>query len=307
VGLLVGRGFCGWACPIGFLQDIANKFRNRKKKLISLKTTGMVFIVGLGMVGLMFNFPSMIMSYVGISGVALMALGLYGTLTVLDKIWLKIISSVFLALFLFWVYYYYWDISGVREILSFIGIVLLFVSSLALIQKSVFAKQSMIKDSKFYQENRYYLTKYIILAFIPITSFVFLDKWFTNIDPIGGLTAGVPELMFESGKWYVSDYLWLKFILIALVFWIIFLAFRGFCRFVCPVGAMMAVTNKYSLIDVKFFEENCINCQKCNKACPMKINVLEFKRDMECIKCGRCVDACKYDAVHMVMANKILK
>jgi polyferredoxin len=69
----------------------------------------------------------------------------------------------------------------------------------------------------------------------------------------------------------------------------------------------MAPTNKISLQDVKYYPENCIKCMKCNKNCPMKINVLKMHQDMECIRCGRCVDACKYNALHITMAGKIIK
>lgn len=38
IGVIFGRAFCGWACPVGFLQDIFGfLFRNKKIKKIRLK------------------------------------------------------------------------------------------------------------------------------------------------------------------------------------------------------------------------------------------------------------------------------
>lgn len=305
IGFVVGRSFCGWACPIGFTQDIANQFRGRTilpfNLLIGILITGWVFI------SLPFLFPHVVTGYLGIVGVAIAACGLFGILNKLENIFINI-SAIFItiiSLILAWIYLE--GQHGVREIGFFVGIVMVFVSLLTVLHKFVISRQTIIRDTKLYHRNKYYLIKYGILILIPITSFLFLDKWFTNIDPIGGLTAGVPVLMYESEKWKVSDLLWLKFILIALFFWLIFITYRGFCRFICPIGAMMAPTNKISLQDVKFYPENCVKCLKCIKECPMKINVIKMHHDMECIRCGRCVDACKYDALHITMLNKVIK
>ena len=82
---------------------------------------------------------------------------------------------------------------------------------------------------------------------------------------------------------------------------------EGFCRFICPIGAMMGPTNKISLQDIRYYPDDCTKCMKCIKSCPMRINVIKMNRDLECIRCGRCVDACQYDAMHIVVANKIVK
>lgn len=305
IGFFVGRSFCGWACPIGFIQDLAKPFRGKIKP--KLGTSIGIFIFGCILISTPILFPTMITGYLGIAGVVVGALGLYGILTKLDNIYVNLIIIDLAILGMILIRTFLKDQPGIREVWFFITIIILFVSILVIIQKYVLSRQSAVRDSRFYYKNRYYKIKYVILLLIPITSILFMDKWFTNIDPIGGLTAGVPVLMYESEKWIVSDLLWVKFILIALFFWIIFITFHGFCRFICPVGALMAPLNKISIQDIRFYKDKCTKCMKCIKSCPMRINILKMKRDMECTRCGRCVDACKFDAMHMVVLDKIVK
>jgi polyferredoxin len=305
IGFFVGRSFCGWACPIGFLQDIAKQFRG-KIKLEDYQLYG-IFIFGVLLISTVYAFPNVTTGYLGTAGVALMAVSLYGILNRLDNsilttsvLFLSFIGMVLIRLYL-------WEVAGVREVYFFIVLVMFFISILVLLRKYVLPAQSIIRDTKFYYQNRFYLVKYIILFLIPITSYIFVDKWFTNIDPVGGLTAGIPTLMFENDQWNVSFLLWVKFILIGLMFWLMIITTRGFCRFICPVGALMAPTNKISIQNITYYPENCIKCNKCIKACPMNINVINMKRDMECIRCGRCVDKCDYDALHMTVMRKVIK
>ena len=44
-------------------------------------------------------------------------------------------------------------------------------------------------------------------------------------------------------------------------------------------------------------KDKCISCGKCNKVCPMGINVVNEIRknvvnNLECIQCGACIDNC---------------
>jgi polyferredoxin len=261
IGFVIGRTFCGWACPIGFIQDIAKPFRG-KIKISDFLIFG-IFISGWVMVLLTLLYPSLITGYIGITGVAIVAIALFGLLTKIDNVLVSFSEILLTTFLLIFIWFFLESESGIREVWIFISLMLIFVAILSVIHKYVILKQKLIRDSKFYHKNQYFKLKYIILILIPITSYVFLDKWFTNIDPIGGLTAGVPVLMYEYEKWKVSDLLWIKFILIGLFFWMIFITYRGFCRFFCPVGAMMAPTNKISLQDIKYYPENCVKCNKC--------------------------------------------
>lgn len=70
---------------------------------------------------------------------------------------------------------------------------------------------------------------------------------------------------------------------------------RTWCSF-CPVGTVQRMLggSKYQLqIDT----EKCIECRKCEKVCPMNLNILEITNNPDCIKCGRCVEICPEGAL----------
>ncbi|MCK5560382.1 MAG: 4Fe-4S binding protein, partial [Thermoplasmata archaeon] len=216
VGFFVGRSFCGWACPIGFIQDIAKYFRGKIK--LRLNTIFGIFILGWLLFGSIFIYPHVITGYLGITGTSIIALSLFGLLLKLNKIFISASVAFLTIVSLIIIRVSIWDQEGTREIFAYLGLELLFVGILGIIVNYFGQRAITSKQAKFYHQSHYYKLKYIILILIPITSFVFMDKWFTNIDPIGGLTAGVPVLMYEGGQWNVSYLLWIKFILIALFF-----------------------------------------------------------------------------------------
>ncbi len=75
-----------------------------------------------------------------------------------------------------------------------------------------------------------------------------------------------------------------------------FLSPRAWCSF-CPMGtAQNLLGGKKYPLQVK--KENCISCKKCEKVCPMQLDVCNSEAMSDCIKCGRCVEACPKDALH---------
>lgn len=75
-----------------------------------------------------------------------------------------------------------------------------------------------------------------------------------------------------------------------------FLSPRAWCTF-CPMGtAQNLLGGKKYQLQVK--EEHCISCKKCEKVCPMQLDVCNNEAMSDCIKCGRCVEACPKDALH---------
>ena len=78
-------------------------------------------------------------------------------------------------------------------------------------------------------------------------------------------------------------------ILVACVF-----IFRMFCRFICPLGALYGLFNKFSFFGVKIEQPKCTNCNLCVNHCKMDI---KHVGDPECINCGECIDVCPTNAI----------
>jgi polyferredoxin len=66
------------------------------------------------------------------------------------------------------------------------------------------------------------------------------------------------------------------------------------CRFLCPYGALMGLVSTLSLVRIRRDAEACIDCGKCNKACPsgLPVDRLLQIRSVECTSCMECVAVC---------------
>jgi Fe-S-cluster-containing hydrogenase component 2 len=69
---------------------------------------------------------------------------------------------------------------------------------------------------------------------------------------------------------------------------------RFFCRYLCPMGAFLALISKLSWFKVRRDAELCIDCGKCDKACPVavKVSTVAVVESPECINCNECVTVC---------------
>jgi polyferredoxin len=69
---------------------------------------------------------------------------------------------------------------------------------------------------------------------------------------------------------------------------------RPFCRYACPLGAVLSLAGKLSPIAVQRDDSACLDCDLCNKACLMAIPVNTRTRvtDASCTGCLECVGAC---------------
>ena len=78
---------------------------------------------------------------------------------------------------------------------------------------------------------------------------------------------------------------------------------RAWCRYLCPIGALLKVLSIVGLSKVRLMSDECIGCETCNRSCDMQVDVIgELKahgevRDLNCIRCLRCTDECPKDAI----------
>lgn len=72
---------------------------------------------------------------------------------------------------------------------------------------------------------------------------------------------------------------------------------RPFCKYLCPLGALYGLFNRFSLYRMSVDGDKCVGCGKCARVCPMDVDVTKNPNSAECIRCGRCRAECPTGAV----------
>ncbi len=93
-----------------------------------------------------------------------------------------------------------------------------------------------------------------------------------------------------------------KFVILVLVAAACVFIYRGFCRFLCPLGAIYGLFSGLNVVGVKVDSAKCTHCGKCVACCRMDVRHVG---DHECIHCGGCVDACPTGAI-AIKAGKVV-
>lgn len=141
-----------------------------------------------------------------------------------------------------------------------------------------------------------YCKYFVLIGLVFITTY-FIGFMFTDICPVGVLTGTIPILLLNPGKFVPSGFFIAALIIFILFLILILLVERGWCRYFCPVGAILAPFNKISFLYVRVNEKKCVSCNLCSDVCPMGIDVPRMNRDLECILCGKCVNICPHNAI----------
>ncbi|MGS3177614.1 4Fe-4S binding protein [Aeromonas sanarellii] len=110
-----------------------------------------------------------------------------------------------------------------------------------------------------------------------------MGAFFFNLTPISGLCLGWVLLLTATFR-------------------------QGFCRYLCPYGAWLALLGLLTVLRIRRDPARCLrsaghDCDKCSRACPSRIQVHQLiaVRSLECTSCLSCVAACprRADALHL--------
>ncbi len=72
---------------------------------------------------------------------------------------------------------------------------------------------------------------------------------------------------------------------------------RSWCKYACPVGAVIGLFAKFSPTRITRDSAACIDCNICSKTCPLNIDVANtrYVQELDCHTCVQCVEACPVD------------
>jgi NosR/NirI family transcriptional regulator, nitrous oxide reductase regulator len=82
-----------------------------------------------------------------------------------------------------------------------------------------------------------------------------------------------------------------------------FLSGRVWCRFACPLAALMHIYARFTRYRIFAAKERCISCNVCTSVCHMGIDVMGYANkgipmnDVQCVRCSACVVSCPMDVL----------
>ena len=143
------------------------------------------------------------------------------------------------------------------------------------------------------------LTLVILLpAFAPTETGIAPPYFCQYICPAGTLGGGIPLLLTNPSLRQAAGALfqWKALVLAAVVI-ASAVIHRPFCKYLCPLGAFYALFNRFSFYQMHLDKDKCVGCGKCERSCPMDVEVTKNINSPECIRCGKCRSVCPAGAV----------
>lgn len=94
---------------------------------------------------------------------------------------------------------------------------------------------------------------------------------------------------------------------------------RVWCRFACPLAALMHIYARFSRFRIFSDKKKCISCNVCTSVCHQGIDVMNFANkgmpmeDPECVRCSACVESCptgvlwfgRYDRDGQIVSDRL--
>mgnify|MGYP005988768857 CR=1 FL=1 len=85
---------------------------------------------------------------------------------------------------------------------------------------------------------------------------------------------------------------------------------RTWCRFACPLSALMHIYSRFGRFAIVSEKSKCISCNQCTSVCHQGIDVMAFASkgepmtDPQCVRCSACVQTCPTGTLSFAEINR---
>lgn len=85
---------------------------------------------------------------------------------------------------------------------------------------------------------------------------------------------------------------------------------RTWCRFACPLSALMHIYSRFGRFAIASEKSKCISCNQCTSVCHQGIDVMAFASkglpmvDPQCVRCSACVQSCPTGTLSFAEINR---
>jgi len=151
--------------------------------------------------------------------------------------------------------------------------------------------------------NRVNMTGQVILALAFLLFIGRAVSWTWPGSPVGqiagkfydGLLSNWSVLGVELNYYHFVDIFLAGIVGVGMYFWF---SGRVWCRFACPLAALMHIYTRFSRFRIFAEKEKCISCNVCTSVCHQGIDIMNFANkglpmeDPQCVRCSACVQSC---------------
>ncbi len=149
--------------------------------------------------------------------------------------------------------------------------------------------------------NRVNMIGQVFLALAVLILFFRVASWTTDASWAQAAYTGTLNTHKYGGFLPVLNYAWFVDLLFAgIIGFGLYFHFSGrvWCRFACPLAALMHIYARFSRFAILSDKKKCISCNVCTSVCHQGIDVMNFANkglpmvDPQCVRCSACVQSC---------------
>jgi polyferredoxin len=147
--------------------------------------------------------------------------------------------------------------------------------------------------------NRLNMVGQAILALCLLLFIARIAIWYWPKSGFGKLSATLYDNLFYAHAYWdyyhVVDMFLAGIVGVGMYFWF---SGRVWCRFACPLAALMHIYARFSKFRIFADKKKCISCNVCTSVCHQGIDIMSFANkgmpmeDPECVRCSACVQSC---------------